>query len=270
MRNLTSKLRGRTATVGAGAAVIGVLALGACGSSGGETASGAVKGGGPGADGRGNPAPVHGPYSPKIDPSNFVSSIDNRYLPFKPGQSLRLRGVAEDGKTPQLDVETVTHGTKTIIGVRCTVVRDAVSSRGKPVELTFDWYAQDKQGNVWYFGEDARDFEHGHYVKASDSWQTGVDGAKPGIIMEAHPKPGDQYRQEYYPGHAEDQARVVGTSGPLKVPYKRFSKVLVTDERSAIEPGVIERKYNVPGIGVVAERVTKGNHERFELVSVKR
>jgi len=155
------------------------------------------------------------------------------------------------------------------MGVKCTVVRDTVSSAGGPVERTFDWYAQDRAGNVWYFGEDARDFQHGRLVKASDSWQAGVDGAQPGIVMEADPKRGDRYRQEYYPGHALDQARVAGTA-PVSVPHRSFPRALVSVERSALEPGVLEQKYNVRGIGVVAERVTRGNRERFELVAVSR
>jgi len=243
------------------------LALAACGSSGGATAKGAEASGSTALAKTANPAPIHGSYSPQIDPAKFVSAIDNAYLPFKPGATLRYRGVAENGKTPQLDTETVTRQTKRIIGVKCTVVRDTVSSRGKPVERTFDWYAQDRKGNVWYFGEDARDYQNGHFVKASDSWQAGVSGAQPGVIMEAHPKPGDAYRQEYYPGHAVDQAKVLGHAA-VKVPYRSFSKALVTVERSALEPGTLEKKYNVTGVGVVAERVTKGNHERFDLVGV--
>ena len=260
----------RSGTAGLATALV-VAALGGCGGDGSSSeddASGADRGGLP----QGSEtvkAPVHGSYAPTIDPSNFVTVIDNRYLPFKPGTTLRYRGVAENGKTPQLDVETVTDRTKLILGVKCTVVRDTVSSRGKPIERTFDWYAQDKKGNVWYFGEDARDFEHGRFVKASDSWQAGVDGAQPGVIMEAHPKPGDRYRQEYYPGHAMDQATVVGHSA-VRVPFGSFRKALVTVERSSLEPGIREEKFNVPGIGVVAERVVHGNRERFDLVDVKR
>jgi hypothetical protein len=252
----------------AGAAIATLLAaagIAGCGSSG-DTASGSTTAA------RGSDstlAPVHGPYSPTIDPADFVSRIDNPYLPFKPGTRLRSAGVAENGTTPQTDVEFVTTKRKRIMGVRCTVVRDAVRSRGKPVELTFDWYAQDRKGNVWYFGEEARDFENGRYVKAPDSWQAGVDGAQPGIIMEAHPKPGDRYRQEFYPGHALDQAKVIGHA-PVKVPYGSFRKALVTVERSALEPGIREKKFNVRGIGVVAERVVKGSQERFELVGVRR
>jgi hypothetical protein len=261
MRRLDHYFWIRASAPAAIATALVALVLGGCGSSGGETATGAHTG---------DPAPTHGSYSPSIDPANFVSGVDNRCLPFKPGTTLRYRDVAENGKTPQTDTETVTHQRKRILGVDCTVVLDTVSSKGKPVERTYDWYAQDRQGNVWYFGEDARDFENGHFVKASDSWQAGIDGAQPGIIMEANPQQGDAYRQEYYPGHALDQAKVLGSSGPVKVPYRSFRTSLATVERSPLEPAVHEKKYNVPGIGVIAERVTSGNHERFDLVSVSR
>jgi hypothetical protein len=210
-------------------------------------------------------------YHPVIDPANFVANINNPYLPFKRGTSLKYRGLAEDGKTPQLDVEKVTRRTKQILGVNTTVVVDKVTSRGKPVEKTLDWYAQDKQGNVWYLGEDARDFKHGHYVHGVDSWEAGVDGAQPGIIMEANPRPGDTYRQEFYPGHALDQARVIGVrKARVKVPFGSFRKTLVVDETSPLEPGVVARKWHVRGIGVVKERVIKGNQELLELFSAKR
>jgi hypothetical protein len=128
-------------------------------------------------------APVRRPYSPAIDPANFVTTIDNRYLPFEPGTAFHYKGVR--GKTPQTDDEVVTHATKRILGVRCTVVRDTVSEHGNPVERTFDWYAQDKQGNVWYMGEDSFELKHGRFAKASDSWKSGVKGAKPGILSRA-------------------------------------------------------------------------------------
>jgi hypothetical protein len=208
-------------------------------------------------------------YHPVIDPANFVANVDNRYLPFKRGTTLKYTGLAEDGKTPQRDVEKVTHKTKQILGVNTTVVVDKVTSLGKPVEKTLDWYAQDKQGNVWYFGEDARDFKHGHYVKGADSWEAGVDGAQPGLVMEANPQPGDTYRQEFYPGHAMDQARVVGVR-QVSVPFGSFKKALVVDETTPLEPGTVERKLHARGIGVVKERVVKGNREVFRLVSAKR
>jgi hypothetical protein len=215
-------------------------------------------------------APVHGAYNPSIDPADFVATVDNRYLPFTPGTALHYEGVAEDGKTPQTDDEVVTHQKKRILGVNATIVRDVVSERGKPIERTFDWYAQDKQGNVWYMGEDAREFHHGKFVKAPDSWQGGVNGAQPGIIMPGNPQPGDAYRQEYYPGHALDQARVVGAKGTINVPAGAYKRPLVTVETSALEPGAAEQKFNAPGVGVVKEQVVRGNHERFVLTSVTR
>jgi hypothetical protein len=132
-------------------------------------------------------APIHGPYAPKIDSANFVARIDNPYLPFKPGTTFHYEGVR--GTTPQTDDEVVLHRTKRILGVRSTVVRDTVSEHGRAVERTDDWYAQDKQGNVWYMGEDSFELSNGRFVKAGDSWRSGVDGAKPGIIMPAHPRP---------------------------------------------------------------------------------
>ena len=211
-------------------------------------------------------APTHGTYAPKIDAANFVAKIDNRYLPYKPGTTLHFEGVR--GTTRQSDDEVVLHRTKRILAVKCTVVRDTVSEHARAVERTDDWYAQDKQGNVWYMGEDSFELKHGHFVKASDSWKSGVNGAKPGIIMPAHPRPGDAYRQEYYPpGKALDEARVLRLSGNLTVPYGAFDGVLVTSERSPLEPQT-EQRYYAPGVGEIAERVVKGHHEAFKLVSV--
>jgi hypothetical protein len=212
-------------------------------------------------------APIHGSYSPTIDPANFVTTIDNRWFPLKPGTGFHYKGVR--GTTPQTDDEIVTRQTKQILGIRCTVVRDTVSEHGIAIERTFDWYAQDKQGNVWYMGELALERKHGRFAKASDSWESGVNGAKPGIIMPGNPRPGDAYRQEYYPpGQALDEAHVLG-SAPVKAPYGAFKHSLVTSEFSPLEPQT-EQKYYVAGLGEVAERVVKGHHEQFELVRVTR
>jgi hypothetical protein len=211
-------------------------------------------------------APVHGKYSPSIIPANFVDTINNSYWPLKPGTTYRYEGVR--GTTPQVDTEVVTHQTKQILGINCTVVRDTVSEHGKPVERTFDWYAQDDQGNVWYMGEDSLELQNGHFVKASDSWKSGVKGAQPGIIMPANPKAGDRYRQEYYPpGQALDKATVLGHSGTVKVPYGTYKGALVTSEFSPLEPQT-EQKYYVAGLGEIKEKVVKGHHEEFQLVSV--
>jgi hypothetical protein len=211
-------------------------------------------------------APLHGRYAPSIDPADFVATIDNPYLPFKPGTGFHYKGVR--GRTAQTDDEVVTHQTKRILGVKCTVVKDTVSEHGRVVERTFDWYAQDKRGNVWYMGELSLERQHGRLAKASDSWESGVKGAKPGILMPGHPRPGDAYRQEYYPpGEALDEARVLKQSGSGKVPYGAFKDALVTSERSPLEPQT-EEKYYVSGVGEVEERVVKGHHEEFQLVSV--
>ena len=172
------------------------------------------------------------------------------------------------GTTPQTDDMFVTHRTKRILGIRATVVRDTVSERGRAVERTYDWYAQDRDGNVWYVGEDSLERKNGRFVKASDSWESGVDGAKPGIIMPGRPRPGEAYRQEYYPpGEALDEARVLRLTGTLTVPYGSFDRLLVTSERSPLEPQT-EQKYCAPGVGEIAEKVVKGHHEEFALVSV--
>jgi hypothetical protein len=212
-------------------------------------------------------APIHGPYHPSIDPANFVAGVDNPYLPWEPGTRFHYKGVKEG--IPQNDVEVVLHRTKPIVGIECTIVRDTVSEHGRTVERTFDYYAQDKQGNVWYMGEDSFELQHGRLVRASDSWLSGVDGAQPGIIMAAQPRRGEAYRQEYFPaGGALDEARVLGFRGSVQVPFGRFKHVLVTSERSPIEPQT-EQKYYVKGVGEVEEHVTKGHHEQFALVSVK-
>jgi len=209
---------------------------------------------------------LHGRYSPTVDPANFVSRIDNRYFPLVPGTAFHYRGYS--GDTAQTDDMVVTHGTKTILGVRCTVVRDTVSEHGKAVERTFDWYAQDKAGNVWYLGEDSLEMKNGHLVRASDSWQAGVHGAKPGIIIEGHPKAGDIYRQEYYPpGGALDQALVLRTHPTVVVPSGTYERSLATVEWSPVEPQ-LEKKWYSAGIGEIQEQVVRGGHERFQLVAV--
>jgi hypothetical protein len=242
-------------------AILAVAAAG-CGSSGGGSTSSTSAA----STSASSLAPIHGAYKPSIDPANFVATIDNRYWPLKPGTTYHYKGVR--GTTPQTDDETVTHQTKQILGIPSTVVRDTVSQHGAPVERTFDWYAQDKQGNVWYMGENSLELKHGHFVKASDSWESGVKGAQPGIIMPGNPQPGDAYRQEYYArGQALDEAHVLTTNGSVKVPYGGFKHVLVTSEYSPLEPQT-EQKYYVPGLGEAAERVVKGHHEQFQLFGV--
>jgi hypothetical protein len=241
-------------------AFLAVLAAG-CGSSSSEPTSSTA--GPPGSASR--LAPIHGRYEPTVDPSNFVTRIDNRYFPLQPGTGFHYRGVR--GTTPQTDDEVVTNHTVRILGITCVAVRDVVSEHGRPVERTLDFYAQDKQGNVWYMGEDSYELHNGRFAKASDSWRSGVDGAKPGIIMPAEPRPGDNYRQEYYPPEALDEARVIGTRGPVTVPQGTYAHPLTTSEFSPLEPQT-EEKYYVAGVGEILERVVKGHHEEFRLVRI--
>jgi hypothetical protein len=209
---------------------------------------------------------LRGTYSPTIHPANFVRTIDNRYFPLKPGTAFHYRGYS--GQTTQTDDMVVTHRTKQILGITCTVVRDTVSEHGKPVERTFDWYAQDKQGNVWYMGEDSLELKNGRFVRASDSWESGVNGAKPGIIMQGKPQQGDVYRQEYNPpGGALDQALVLQAKTTVKVPYGTYERPLSTIEWSPVEPQ-LEKKYYAAGLGEIQEQVVQGAHERFDLVSI--
>jgi hypothetical protein len=213
-------------------------------------------------------APIHGPYHPRIDPRHFVRRVDNRFLPFLPGTRFHYEGVSE--RTPQTDDEVVLHRTKRILGVRSTVVRDEVAEHGTVVERTFDYYAQDRQGNVWYMGELSLERHHGRLVKAGDSWLGGVRGGRPGIIMPGRPRRGDAYRQEYFPrGGALDEARVLGRRGTVTVPAGTYRRPLVTFEHSPSDPQT-EKKYYAPGVGEIAEHVVKGGHEAFRLVSVTR
>jgi hypothetical protein len=148
-------------------------------------------------------------------------------------------------------------------------VRDTVSSRGTPIEHTLDWYAQDKEGNVWYMGEDTRELRQGKFLKADDSWEAGVAGAEPGIIMPGDPQQGDTYRQEYYPRYALDQARVLGPGGSVTVPNGSYPDTLLTVETAPkLDPGVAERKWYVAGVGDIKEHTVSGNQEEIALVSV--
>jgi hypothetical protein len=146
--------------------------------------------------------------------------------------------------------------------VICTVVRDVTTVHGKPIEKTLDWYAQDRQGNVWYFGEDTAEFNTAGKVKTTEgSWQSGVDGAEPGLFMPADPTVGAGGYQEYYKGQALDRYVVVSLNASVNVPYGSFSGCLLTKETTALEPGIVDHKYYVKGVGQVAEEAIKGPKE---------
>jgi hypothetical protein len=200
-------------------------------------------------------------------PSHFSKTIDNSYFPLPVGRTLVYRGV-ENGKQ-ELDRVHVTSRTKTIEGIAARIVSDNVyEPLGKLAEKTFDYYAQDGRGHVWYLGEDTREFLPGGKVDRQGSWLAGKHGAKPGLIMEADPRVPDSYRQECRSGDAEDMAWVVGRGGSKTVPYGRFRPVLTTLEFSSLEPSVVERKIYGRGVGVISEQQLSGGHETLSLVRV--
>jgi hypothetical protein len=205
-------------------------------------------------------------YAPVLDPADFVTVIDNRYFPLPLGRKLVYTGI-KDGQT-QTDTVTVTDQTKVILGITTTVVSDIATHDQTILEKTFDYYAQDKLGNVWYLGEDTTHFLPNGKTDTSGSFVAGVNGAQPGIIMEADPKIPDAYRQECAAGQAEDTAWVVATSGSINVPYGKVRDILTTLESTEIEPGAYDEKIYGPGIGIVSERSLTGPNEFAQLVSV--
>jgi hypothetical protein len=207
-------------------------------------------------------------YAPKVVPADFTTRIDNRYFPLEPGTTFVYRGKTEDGT--EGDTVRVTRDTRTIMGVECVVVDDRVTEDGELTEQTYDWYAQDAKGNVWYFGEDSKEYEAGKVKSTEGSWEAGKDGAEPGIIMPDNPKVGESYRQEYYEGEAEDMARPLKLDGAVEVPYGSYhDDVLVTDEWTPLDKKVAEHKFYAPGVGNVKEVATKGPRETLMLVDVK-
>jgi len=214
------------------------------------------------------PPPAEEAYSPTVDSSGFVPTIDNPYLPLTPGTTLFYRGETEDGS--ERGEVYITRDTREVLGVACTVVRDRVwDEDDELVEETYDWYAQDRDGNVWYFGEDSKEYDGGVPVSTAGSWEAGVDGAEAGIIMKASPQIGDSYRQEYLKGEAEDMAEVLGLDGSVSVPYGVFDGCIVAREWTPLEPGVMEHKYYARGVGEVLAVTVEGGSERWELVDMK-
>ena len=207
-----------------------------------------------------------GPIVRELDPADFVTVIDNPYFPLPIGRTLVYEGI-KDGQT-QLDTVTVTNQTKVILGITATVVSDVATHDGTVLERTSDWYAQDKLGNVWYLGEDTVHFLPNGKGDTSGSWEAGVRGAIPGIVMEAHPQIPDAYRQEYLAGQAEDTAWVVLVGGTVTVPYGKLRNTLVTLEATRLEPGAYDQKVYAPGIGIVSELALTGDPETASLVSV--
>jgi uncharacterized protein YceK len=253
-------------------AFVAVAALAGCGSNGSTTAP--TAGTAPIDTGSSTTTPsppawavplMNNPYAPRVDPAGFTDKITNKYFPLVPGTVLVYEG-KRDGVPLRIEL-TVTNETKDIMGVRTIVVRDIVS--GALDERTSDWYAQDAAGNVWYFGEDTKEYTNGAVSSTAGTWEAGVDGALPGIIMQASPTQGHAYRQEYRPTVAEDVALVKQLGASADVPAGRYSDVLVTNDRDLLDLNKDEDKYFAPGVGLVKlGGLVNGHREDVWLVSI--
>jgi uncharacterized protein YuzE len=243
-------------------AVVGTVAVGlalaGCGGGGGDGSSGAP------ATGAAQGGPTGSPYVPQVDPARFGDTVDNPYLPLRPGMRWVYRSETDEG-SEEIVVE-VRDQTRQVMGVTCVVVRDTVTVDGAVVEDTVDWFAQDRDGTVWYFGEDTKDYEDGEVVSTEGSWEAGVDGAQPGVVMPARPRVGELYRQEYYPGEAEDMAQTLSLTERIEVPTGAYDQVLMTKELTPLEPGVLEQKYYAAGVGLILVVHIRGGTGVEELV----
>ncbi len=210
-----------------------------------------------------------GDYAPELDPADFVETIDNPYLPFVAGSRWTYEETSGDGEVERIEVE-VQEETRDIAGITATVVRDTVTLDGVLVEDTFDWFAQDTEGNVWYLGEDVDNYDdQGNLVDHDGSFEHGVDGAYAGIVMRADPRVGDAYRQEYYPGEAEDLGEVISRDETVSVPFGDFEDVVVTRDWNPLDPDVVEEKYFAPGVGLVYETKVQGDTGEGVLVDAE-
>jgi hypothetical protein len=264
-RPMTTPTRRKLATAAAGLAVAGLVAAG-CGDD--DSTSTAGSGTSTTSASAGSTAPVIDPgdgghYDPRIDPADFVDAVDNPYLPFAPGMRWSYDGTA-DGEAEHTEV-VVTDQQREVMGIPVVVVRDTVSVHGEVIEDTYDWYAQDRDGNVWYLGEDTKEYENGEVSSTEGSWEGGVDGALPGIVMPAHPAVGHAYRQEFYPGKAEDLAEVTDVNATASTALGDQRDVVVTKEWNPLEPDVVESKSFAPGVGLIAEEGVTGSDEVVEL-----
>ena len=245
---------------GAVAASVAVLlpALAGCGSSKGDSSSTAQQGGTSTFPQSSEPA--------NLNPADFTTQIDNPYFPLPVGGRWVVR-VTDANGLEQRQVITVTDKTKRIAdGVDARVVHDVVSEHGQPIEITEDWYAQDKDGNVWYFGENTAEIHNGK-KDTGGSFEAGAKGADAGITMLAHPEVGQTYREEYYVGHAEDRTRVLALDQQAQAPFGHFSDVLLTEDYTPVEPHVLELKLYAKGVGQVLAQTVSGGSEREELIS---
>lgn len=206
------------------------------------------------------------PPIPLPRPAGWAAAVDHPFFPLRPGTIYIYSTTA--GAGTDIDTITVTHENKTILGIPAVVVRDRSFRKGVLIEDTADWYAQDRDGNVWYLGEDTKEYRNGKVASTAGSWEAGKNGARPGFIMKAHPHVGDAYRQEYRRGAAEDMARVLNLDEKASVPAGTYAQCIQTEEWSPLEPKVREHKYYARGIGMVLERTVVGGSGEMALVKV--
>jgi hypothetical protein len=208
-------------------------------------------------------------YLPIINPNNFVSSVTNPFMPLIPGTKYTYLEQTDEGN--EINEVIVTTDSIRIMGVKCIVVTDILKNdKGDVLESTLDWYAQDKDGNVWYFGEDTKEYENGKVSSTAGTWKTGEDGAQPGIVMPGKPLLGIPYRQEYLFNEAEDMGKVISISETVTVSYGTFNNCIMTEEWTPLEPGLVEHKYYASGIGNIKTIMVKGGTEVAELVTKDR
>ena len=201
----------------------------------------------------------------ELDPADFTAEIDNPWMPFRTGSRWVYRETDQEGAEQRVEV-TVLDETREVMGIETRVVHDVVTEDGELVEDTYDWYAQDADGNVWYFGEETQEFEDGKPSTTAGSWEAGVDGAQPGILVPAEPEVGMTYRQEYYEGEAEDAAEVLSLEEKVEVPFGSFDGVLMTKEYTPLDPDILEHKFYARGVGVVLALAISGGSDREELL----
>jgi hypothetical protein len=208
-----------------------------------------------------------GEYAPDVEPSEFTTTIDNPYFPLRPGTRWRYEETTEDGEHETIEVEVLTER-RVVMGVETVVVHDVVrDDDGHVVEDTYDWFAQDVDGNVWYLGEDTTSYDDPSDPSSEGSWEAGVGGALPGIAMPGSPEISDTgYRQEYLRGEAEDMGQVIAVGQAVTTPAGTFDDVVVTRDWTPLEPGLIEEKVYAAGIGVVREETVEGGGDVVELV----
>lgn len=205
--------------------------------------------------------------TPSPDPRDFVRRIDNPLLPLRPGTVWVYEATGDAG--PETITVTVTDQTREVAGVTTTVVEEVVTGAdGEVVEETDDWFAQDRDGNVWSFGEDTTAYDRRGRPDTEGSWEAGVDGAQAGLAMPATPRVGDGYRQELSAGVAEDQAEVLSLQETRQVDGVPYEDLLMTEETTPLEPGLVERSYYARGTGLVLAETVSGGDEVVELVDL--